>query len=96
MRKPMIATLRAVWREEHDEEDIVLVEDVTDGTWRHGSTHRAVFLRACDSTYWAVGYRSNPGWDYNDFRDGDLGDDHVIQVFPHDVVIRDWRASPDA
>lgn len=90
--KPTLASLLAVWREgDDDEEHICLIEDVVDGSWRHGSTHRAVFLDGDSGTYWAVDYRTNPSGDYNDFRDGDLDESAVIQVVPHEKTIRTWK-----
>lgn len=92
IEKPTIATLLAVWEENYEGDDIRIIEDEVDGAWRHGSTHRVIFRRTTDDTYWAVDYRTNPGGDYNDFRDGDLDDSAVTQVRSTWITIRDWEA----
>lgn len=94
MRKPSIAELLSVWREDYEGEDISLIEDKADGAWRHGSEHTAIFYRMSDETYWSVSYRVTPGADYNDFRDGDLDDHYVVRVYPRDQIVRTWSVDP--
>ena len=93
MNKPAIGILLDVWCEDYDGDDIVLVEDKADGSWRHGTEHTAIFHRKSDDTHWCVGYRTTPGADYNDFRDGDLDDSYVLKVKPVEKVVRTWQAA---
>jgi len=84
--KPTIETMLAVWLEDYEEGEWAPVEDVTKGTWRHGSTHSFIACRLSDGTNWRVRYRDNPSGDYNDFRDGDLSDSDVVQVWPQQIT----------
>ncbi|GLK85471.1 hypothetical protein [Ancylobacter defluvii] len=90
--KPSIALLLDVWCEDYEGDDITVVHDEADGSWRHGSEHTAIFHRASDNTHWSVSYRVTPGADYNDFRDGDLDDSYVVQVQPVVVPTTTWVA----
>lgn len=94
--KPTIETMLAVWREDYETGAWEHVEDRGTGNWRHGSEHEFVAKRITDETYWCVPYRTNPGGDHNDFRDGDLYDDCVIQVWPHTVTTTQYLTKPPA
>lgn len=91
-KRPSIQLLLDVWREDYEGDDIEVVEDKADGSWRHGTEHTAIFQRRSDNTYWSVSYRTNPSGDYNDFRDGDLDDHCIVQVVPKEVMTRTWFA----
>ena len=92
--KPTIETMLAVWREDYEEGAWEHVEDETYDTWRHGSCHAFIAKRMADETYWQVCYRTAPYHDHNDFRDGELGDSDVEQVWPHTVTTVQYLAKP--
>ncbi len=91
--KPTIKEMLECWRS--DETDTLIREsDEVFDTNRHGSDHQFVAKRKYDETHWSVRYRVNQGADYNDFREGDLDDSDVKQVFKKTRTEVYWSFTP--
>lgn len=88
--KPTIEEMLSAWRE--DSEAIDYVDNVLLGTWRHGTEYQFVGKRLSDNTLWAVDYRTDKDGDYNDFRDGGLGDSDVYPVERVEIIQVAYKA----
>lgn len=53
-----------------------------------------VFKRLSDETYWSVNYVVQSSGDYNSFRDGDLKNEDVIQVYPRQITTTEYFLTP--
>lgn len=92
MNKPTIEEMKLCWMEDYDDDfPLRPVEDVLYARWRHGTEHRFIAHRPSDDTYWSVLYRTDKDGDYNDFRDGELGDHDVYQVTKVAKTTYEWR-----
>lgn len=89
MNKPSVEDLSEGYYDEND--DLELVWDDADPSWRHGCYMTSVFKRKSDNTYWSVSWRRSGDGEYNSLREGDIDETYISEVEPYSVTIIEYR-----
>lgn len=69
-------------------EELELVTERADPSWRHGCNMTAVFKRD-DGTFWEAKFQVSTDGETNGLRDGDA---RITQVFPKQITITVYEA----